>query len=408
MAKDSAEVEIKKVEDFIFNNKVQELFSDIKNRVMDFNILEITGMGSQEIKHSNILSWIFGNNEHGLGYKILEQFLSEIAKEDSNSNENKDAIKKLKHYVYLPEKKKDIDIYREKDNIDLLLVDKNNKTVIVVENKVWASESEEQLAKYEKIIEKNDNYKNYEKFYIFLTPNLDIASDEKWLLADYKMIRDAILHTKKEASLSAKTEIVLDSYIDLLIRGNIVNDKKLEELCHKIWLQNKEVLDILNKYRRTNIDILYDLILEKCDFSFRDGYFHTITTDASDKIYKNFGYEQWIDAEKWLFDIRIKKGPGHVWVGFYHPELKYYYSEKILNEKNNEYEKLLQIYNELTKKGVDKITEYTTIHQLVAKDVDVLNESDLQVKAEDVKRKIKEAIVRFEEAVKKIFGSLDT
>ena len=39
------------LEDFVFNDEVQELLESISNNVMDFNILEITGMGAQEIKH---------------------------------------------------------------------------------------------------------------------------------------------------------------------------------------------------------------------------------------------------------------------------------------------------------------------------------------------------------------------
>ena len=42
---------------------------------MDFNIFEITGLGNQEIKHSNTLAWLFGDNEHELKYQILERFL---------------------------------------------------------------------------------------------------------------------------------------------------------------------------------------------------------------------------------------------------------------------------------------------------------------------------------------------
>ena len=63
------------IKNFIFDDEVQKLFEDINNNVLDFNILEITGMGNQEIKHSNILGWLFSDAEHNLEYKILESFL---------------------------------------------------------------------------------------------------------------------------------------------------------------------------------------------------------------------------------------------------------------------------------------------------------------------------------------------
>ena len=72
--------------------------------------------------------------------------------------------------------RKDIIIYREKDNIDLLIVDEANKVLFVIENKVFASERTfgddgGQLQKYEDIV--NHKYsKEYRKYFIFLTIDL--------------------------------------------------------------------------------------------------------------------------------------------------------------------------------------------------------------------------------------------
>lgn len=90
------------LENFIFDDNVQDILDKIKNSVMNFNILEITGMGSQEIKHSNILAWMFSNSEHNLEYKILEDFLKKIVE----FNEVSEATTFLKHYIYLSEKVK--------------------------------------------------------------------------------------------------------------------------------------------------------------------------------------------------------------------------------------------------------------------------------------------------------------
>ena len=111
--------DLKVIKDFIFNDEVQDVLSKIDDRLMDFNILEITSMGNQEIKHSNVLSWLFSDKEHELGYKILNDFLKKVVAQN-----NFDA---LNEYLYLSKNNQDITIYREKDNIDLLIVDKNNK-----------------------------------------------------------------------------------------------------------------------------------------------------------------------------------------------------------------------------------------------------------------------------------------
>lgn len=235
---------VKKVHEFIFNDDVQNTLSEINNNLMEFNILEITGMGNQEIKHSNILSWLLGDNEHNLEYQVLEIFLKKVAYENVQED--------LHKYIYLADKEKDIKIYREKDNIDLLLVDEANDVVITIENKVFANESSDQLKTYEEKIYKKYEGDKYTKYFLFLTRDLDDPSSDRWLKASHKMIAESIeimLETKKD--ITTKTKIILESYIDLLKRNDIVEDEKLEELCKSIWNKPKykDALDTLFNYR---------------------------------------------------------------------------------------------------------------------------------------------------------------
>ena len=167
----SKDDDIKSVKYFIFNDDVQHILSSINDNLMDFNILEITGMGNQEIKHSNILGWLFDDSEHNLEYHILDNFLKKVIEENRKDTVNEkmlNKLDKLQSYIYLSEKKKEITIYREKDNIDLLIVDEANKVIIIIENKVYASERTDgidggQLKKYEDSINQkyNDEYKKY-------------------------------------------------------------------------------------------------------------------------------------------------------------------------------------------------------------------------------------------------------
>ena len=256
------------VEDFIFNDEVQKVLTAINDRFMDFNILEITGMGTQEIKHSNILAWLFGNNEHGLEHRLLNDFLKEIIEKNKEDNKYRETISNLQKYIYLADKKKDITIYREKDNIDLLIDDKSNQVVITIENKVYAGESENQLSDYEKNI--GNKYKSYpekNRYFIFLTKDLDDATNGRklWLRANYKMITDVIgkvLTTEKD--LSVKSKIVLESYVDLLKRNGVVNDQKLKELCGKIWnvKENREAFEVIMEYRPNKLTIIEEVLAQ--------------------------------------------------------------------------------------------------------------------------------------------------
>lgn len=98
MSKNDLEI----LKEFINDKEAQEKFNAIKNSVMDFNIFEITGLGNQEIKHSNTLAWLFGDNEHGLKYQILERFLKFTLENDNNTSESYENLEK---YLKIQEKK---------------------------------------------------------------------------------------------------------------------------------------------------------------------------------------------------------------------------------------------------------------------------------------------------------------
>ena len=84
-----------------YNDETQEHFININNQLLPSNIFQITGMTRQEIRHSNVLAWMFGANEHSLVDTILIRFLSSIL----SKNERSEIISNLRTYIYLPDKK---------------------------------------------------------------------------------------------------------------------------------------------------------------------------------------------------------------------------------------------------------------------------------------------------------------
>ena len=380
------------LENFIFDDNVQDILDKIKNSVMNFNILEITGMGSQEIKHSNILAWMFSNSEHNLEYKILEDFLKKIVE----FNEVSEATTFLKHYIYLPEKDKNITIYREKDNIDLLIVDNANKVVIAIENKVYANERSDgkdggQLKNYCKIVD--ENYKNFKnKIFIYLTiDGLSPESEENqkiWLNATHEMIGEAVEDILEKQTILPKAEMILTSYVDLLKRRNIMSDKNLEELCKKIWDKNSKALDILFRYRTTNLDKLYDLIASK--YSFYSEESSDIKFDAIDKIYKYVYDEEWYDADYRAIDILIVKKSNYIWIGYWHPEIP---------STNNK--KLLELYKNIFKIKPQKEKRIVMIYE---SDIEDLTEEQLSDKANETINTLNLKIEELEKSVNKLIG----
>jgi hypothetical protein len=374
--------ELKLIENFIFNDKVQDILSKINDNMMDFNILEITGMGEYEIRHSNILAWVFGANEHNLEYEILDSFLKKVI-ENSLDENKKD---KLKHYLYLQNQKRDITIYREKDNIDLLIVDEENKKIFVIENKVNAYERVDgedggQLQKYENIV--NAKYdKSYEKYFIFLTKDSQKPSKDYWLVASYQMIADVIENILKTKELTQKTKIVLENYVDLLKRRGIVADKKLEELCRQIWANEeyREAIDILLEYRTTRLNAIFQEIQKKYDFNER---YSNLPLNSIQKMYERFNLD-WENSEE-IFELQIVYRGGkneYIWIGYWYPELLSFDDKKLIKicEKitkiNKQETKILLINKEYIKnKTNDEIIKYILdeIEKVDKKIMNILN-----------------------------------
>ena len=389
MAKNDLEI----LKEFINDKEAQEKFNAIKNSVMDFNIFEITGLGNQEIKHSNTLAWLFGDNEHGLKYQILERFLKFTLENGNNTSESYENLEK-----YLKIQEKNIRVFRESDNIDLLLIDENNKLVITIENKVEADEGEEQLLKYRKFID--DEYKDFERIYIFLTKDghspKDKSEQSQWLTATYKMIGESIKYALKDNNLPQKANIILSSYVDLLKRKNIMSNEKLQNLCEQIWDKYEKELQILINYKKTKIDKLYDYIiniLKENNTPLYNGYI--IKTNTSNDLYK-FIYDKTPEAadtdNQYAINIRIKKNKDYINFS--------YYSSKSCEEN----EILKKLYS-LIFKG-KAFHEYKKIKDFKSIDMENLDDEALMKKFQDISSVILKKINKFDDEVEKALKEL--
>ncbi|MEA3387181.1 MAG: PD-(D/E)XK nuclease family protein [Patescibacteria group bacterium] len=338
--------EIDKVENFIFNDEVQNLLSQINDNVMEFNILEITGMGTQEIKHSNILGWLFENSEHNLEYGILDDFLKKVIETNKDKK-----LEQLQNYLYLPNNSnRDIIVYREKDYIDLLIVDESNKIVITIENKVYAKESDKQLSEYKEKVDKSYS-DEYDKYYIFLTINLEKPSNgnEYWLIANHQMIIDTIDNILQNKELITKSKIILESYVDLFKRRGIVADKKLEELCGKIWL-NKEYADALNilmQHKTTASKIFYDSVLNN-ELNFKENTVF-LELEGTERLYKILGLN-WEEEDSTIFDVSCE---------YENEDIVLYFSHHKLIEQDEDIQNICYKLKRKKSKKYEEIKRYT-------------------------------------------------
>lgn len=231
----------------VLMNNFDEILTQIvelkKNEKLKNNIFEILGMSNLEIKHSKFLAYLFDKNINGdIGSVILEKVLK-LCQFQLDGRDEYNGISLIESI----DSKRDIEISRENLNIDIMIKVKG-EYIVLIENKIWASEHGKQLFKYanivrEKLKNNNEGFENYrclEPICIFLTPDGRRpinAQDNNWISLGYNMIFD-ILHNymvknkKLCDSLEEKQKILIGDYIDLL-RERIMN--KDQEEIKKLW-----------------------------------------------------------------------------------------------------------------------------------------------------------------------------
>ena len=242
-----------------------------KNSEKDFsrwltgvNIFEILGITSAEIRHSRILAWLLNPREsHNLGDKFFKKILMKVIDNNLFFATIKPAEIILKDFSKA-------EVYREsKSNIDVLYTNKEHRINLVIENKTFTSDHDNQLRKYRRFIE--NSYAGYRNIYIYLTPNgdepIDADAEEKrfWRLLSYQDISDIVEELYVDVIDNEKVSYILKEYNDN-IRRNILNDIELKELSAEIYFKYKEVLDLIfenrpdtQMFREKLVGVLNDL-----------------------------------------------------------------------------------------------------------------------------------------------------
>lgn len=299
-----------KIEALIFNDEINEAINRINNHLKSTNIFEIAGMGSQEIKHSRILGWLMST-----GHDIKDHFFINFLKHAITFTQEQDygfddrKLLILKEYIYLSPANKSIDVRFEYKNIDILLIDEKNKFVFIVENKVFAQESSEQLAKYKNIVA--EDFQDYQRVGIFLTIDGSLPDEAStdgndnlqfYLVAWYEkiyIILQSILENEN-FSFSIESRLIVEHYVDLLLRRDIVTNNEIKMICEKIWTNPdyKEALEILFANRPSKNDFIRNFLNNK----------NLLTDEKTTGDVSNFFFK--VDDSGFIFRIVYSKNNG--------------------------------------------------------------------------------------------------
>ena len=224
---------------FIVNNEKLEKLEVNRKKFNPFVVLKIS---HHEIRHSNVLAWLLNPKEnHNLGDKILKKVVSQIIIDSANEDSVPDGINlkdiQLSSFV-------DAKVFRESDNVDILVVSMKNKFVLLIENKIYSKESPEQLKEYmAKIKEK---YPNFAVLPVFLTVERVEPKGENYCVFDHKSIYEIVNFTVNLHRDNFSKEIYdfIQFYLTTL-KDILVMDDKTRLLCRDIYKVHKEAVDLI-------------------------------------------------------------------------------------------------------------------------------------------------------------------
>lgn len=173
----------------------------------NFNIFEILNISHLEIKHSDVLAYLFDNKEsHNLKDTFLKEFIYEVeAASNIDLNLTLDDSYSIKREYAIP-----------KGFVDLLLISYKHRTIIVIENKIQSKERDNQLKKYKEYFK--DKGAGYKLVFIYLTMNDEKASDDEYISVNYTTVIKSLERVLRYKNYSEKIEYFLEDYLEVLLK----------------------------------------------------------------------------------------------------------------------------------------------------------------------------------------------
>lgn len=273
-----------------------------------FNIFDVLKIARTEIRHSNVLAWLLNpNDNHGFGKAFLARLNSYIAKDSFVAD---DVAFRLLTMEY-----SDIVVYREWQNIDILIESQKEKYILCIENKIDSQDHDGQLDKYYRIIE--EKYKDFIKVYVYLTPD-GIAplqdSNSAWSYMKYETLIRIIETELEKVSFDSEPVRFIRSYLNILRRETMENNEIIE-LCQKIYAEHRVALDLIFENRpdrMLNVSEFFKVWCKKQDAEGRiyldeekcsKSYMRFRTPFMDEYILKSNGISGWNTKNHYYYEI---------------------------------------------------------------------------------------------------------
>lgn len=228
------------LEKFVVGNSDLE---ELEIQLEKFNIFEAIGVARQELRHSNFLAFLLNPSQNsGLGQTFLKRFLLKAISGAPTSELSITPIDLDSWDLH------NVVVYREWQNIDILILEESIRLAIIIENKIDGTESADQLKRYHDTVKKR--FPDYDIVCLYLTPEGDIPSQENYIPISYGLVCQVVetLIETKESILGSDLLTLLKNYAEML-RRHIVGESEIAKLCQKIYRKHQKALDLIFEYK---------------------------------------------------------------------------------------------------------------------------------------------------------------
>lgn len=247
------------------------------------NLFCILGVQDFEIRHSNFLAWMFRNNKQFFYEFLTNKKIIDLSEEKAKSICNScDVIREYNEDTF-------------GRSIDLVIDCPNEKIVIVIENKIYSDEGENQLSDYYLFIEQSKRFSGYTKKYIYLTLNGDVPYSEEdrkhYVSVSYNSILDILTKIdcyKKNKKYKDYKDIIIEDYIDILKDKTVKVMDRVSEY-YKLFDKYKEIMIEVGEYipsieKRAQIE--KDVINTTCNVKLKSEKANTFVVFYNEDVQK--------------------------------------------------------------------------------------------------------------------------
>ena len=266
-----------KVEEWLIQFHSNQATRAIIRKINQNSILDIYGIARSETHHSKFLAWLFNPNEsHNTGELALRKLLNIAVRRGlEQNNQSKDFlwVKKrvLTSATHSSTSASNVQVLTEsyveaqgkkgaKGRIDILIqnVELGTEPInIVIENKIYSNEHDEQTTTYFEGI--NKKFSDQKNIFLYLTPksnwemsiqNGPSCTCKDFIEINYQDILTEVLTPILEEPISSATRIAIEDYIHCITSPSIhsknynsmATDKETNEMLKKFWDANEELI----------------------------------------------------------------------------------------------------------------------------------------------------------------------